>query len=352
MIHRSPEIPFLGFLGREAAEAGPPYGFAYGRTALREGLRMLGVEAGGEILAPQFICHSVLDPVFELGLCPVLYEVAEGLGPVWKDLEARISPRTRAVIMVHYFGVPQDISAFREFCERKRIFLIEDNAHGFGGRLEGRLLGTFGDIGISSPRKSFPVINGAVLYSRVKAPPPPPFPLEPIKLLWRSFKSSSRRVIESSEVLRKALIRPKDYASQEAFRDDHTGHFAMDRKTADFLEAQDLELCRSRRQACYHVWESWASRQAGLRPVFDSIPEGCMPLAFPALCASAKESGNCFDWGHEHGIDVFSWPTLPREVVDGRARAMGLWERLACFPVHQDISPGLLEARLSALRSP
>ena len=52
-------------------------------------------------------------------------------------------------MMVHYFGQPQQIELFKSFCIDHNLFLIEDNAHGFGGKYNGKDLGTFGDIGIS-----------------------------------------------------------------------------------------------------------------------------------------------------------------------------------------------------------
>ena len=54
-----------------------------------------------------------------------------------------------AILMVHYFGRPQNIEKFTYFCQHHSILLLEDNAHGYGGKYKNNYLGTFGDIGFS-----------------------------------------------------------------------------------------------------------------------------------------------------------------------------------------------------------
>ena len=73
----------------------------------------------------------------------------------------------------HYFGQSQYIYSILDFCESNKIILIEDNAHGFGGRYDGKLLGSFGDIGISSPRKQLNQNCGGLLYINGKLVEPP-----------------------------------------------------------------------------------------------------------------------------------------------------------------------------------
>ena len=66
---------------------------------------------------------------------------------------------------VNYFGFAQDLSPFREYCSQTGATLIEDNAHGFLSKdTSGILLGTRADLGITSIRKTFRLVNGAALY--------------------------------------------------------------------------------------------------------------------------------------------------------------------------------------------
>jgi len=75
------------------------------------------------------------------------------------------SQRCKAVLAVHYFGFAQDLSPFREYCSTTGATLIEDNAHGFLSKdSAGKLLGTRANLGITSIRKTFRLVNGAALY--------------------------------------------------------------------------------------------------------------------------------------------------------------------------------------------
>ena len=84
--------------------------------------------------------------------------------PLWSSLDTKVNSRTRAILMVHYFGQPQDIDKFLNFSKKHQLFLVEDNAHGHGGSFKGKELGTFGHIGISCPRKFLDIEDGGLLY--------------------------------------------------------------------------------------------------------------------------------------------------------------------------------------------
>ena len=75
------------------------------------------------------------------------------------------SQQCKAVLAVNYFGFAQDLTPFHEYCLRTGATLIEDNAHGFLSKdTSGVLLGTRADLGITSIRKTFRLVNGAALY--------------------------------------------------------------------------------------------------------------------------------------------------------------------------------------------
>ena len=75
------------------------------------------------------------------------------------------SQQCKAVLAVNYFGFAQDLAPFREYCSQTGATLIEDNAHGFLSKdASGVLLGTRTNLGITSIRKTFRLVNGAALY--------------------------------------------------------------------------------------------------------------------------------------------------------------------------------------------
>lgn len=362
VYNRRPEVCVGHYKRRKlAANQSPPYRFAYARTALKYGLKAFGFECTDQVIVPEFVCESLLEPFDQLGISVAYYPVEETLEPAWTELEKLLTASTRAVVAVHYFGQPQRIPDFVDFCKAHSLMLIEDNAHGFGSTFDGRLIGTFGQIGITAPRKSFPIRNGAYLYLKQDKPadlsaldlqgsawPPITQHLKQTITRLPVVDAVRKRRRELLSYRRSSAPRPP-YGSQLAFRDQPIlGDYGMDESSELFLSRQDMDHIRRRRRQVYELWRTWALTQE-LTPVFPDLADGAMPLVFPAYTKSAAESREWYDRGHRARVDVHSWPTLPQEVVARDGAAMRLWERLVCFPVHQEMNTHLLERRLSAL---
>ena len=162
----------------------PEY-FAHARAAFWYGLQKLPIVFGQKILIPDYICDVVLHPLDDLGITAVFYEINDAFLSDWDILETlQNQVHASSLLLVHYFGQPQDVSRAQEFCKRHGIFLLEDNAHGHGGTLDGQPLGTFGDLGISSPRKQLLTPSGGVLYMHGKKVelPKNKFSVYPVKI--------------------------------------------------------------------------------------------------------------------------------------------------------------------------
>jgi perosamine synthetase len=326
-----------------------PFPFSHGRTALTYGVRALGLPKGAEVLCPDFICHTVPESLERAGLRVRFHPLGDDLAPDWSALDRVPRGAAAALVMVHYFGVPQDAARYRAYCDGRGWRLIEDNAHGHGAEVDKRQAGTFGDIGIASPYKSFPIRNGGLLYVRPGIPfEPPRLPCQPVGLPVRLSRAALRVALDAHLPLRAAIRRCPPYASQAAFRDETIQDWAMDAWSCDELFRADLTTLRARRQALHRIWQGWASLH-GLTPVFPVLPAGAMPLVYPAYSPSPAASERWFRWGHRHGIDVHSWPTLPEAIVREDGAAMRRWERLVCFPLHQGLDPAALEAALGLL---
>jgi 8-amino-3,8-dideoxy-alpha-D-manno-octulosonate transaminase len=119
-------------------------------AALRVALAALGIGRGDEVIAPSFTFVATVEAIIESGATPICTEIEETLNMDPDDLIEKITPRTKAVIAVHMLGVPARIKEIRNICREKGLYLIEDTAWGCGGSLEGRSLGTWGDIGAFS----------------------------------------------------------------------------------------------------------------------------------------------------------------------------------------------------------
>jgi dTDP-4-amino-4,6-dideoxygalactose transaminase len=111
-----------------------------------------GVGPGDEVIVPSFTFVATANAVLYCGGTPVFAEIvsreAPSLDP--EDVERRITPRTKAVAVVHFAGYPAAADRLRELCDSHGLALIEDAAHAPSATLGGRMLGTWGDAGAFS----------------------------------------------------------------------------------------------------------------------------------------------------------------------------------------------------------
>ena len=68
-----------------------------------------------EILMPEYICDVLIHPLKQLGIKPVFFSINDKFEPNWNDINKKINKKSKALLMVHYFGQPQNIAEYKEF---------------------------------------------------------------------------------------------------------------------------------------------------------------------------------------------------------------------------------------------
>ncbi len=126
------------------------YFFCTGRSALTTLLRALHIGTGDEVLLQAFTCMVVPNAIRFVGGVPVYVDVDSSGNCDVKDIERKLSPRTKALIVQHTFGTPADMDAILRFAKKKNITVIEDCAHALGATYKGVQLGSLGDAAIFS----------------------------------------------------------------------------------------------------------------------------------------------------------------------------------------------------------
>jgi len=124
---------------------GNAFAFWKGRIALYAILNALGVGAGDEIIVPGYTCVMVPGPVIYCGARPVYADIdpcTYGIAP--REVERKITGQTKAILVQHTYGIPAAIEEIQQIADSHGIAIIEDCCHTFGGRLNGKLLGSFG----------------------------------------------------------------------------------------------------------------------------------------------------------------------------------------------------------------
>jgi len=121
-----------------------------GTAALSVALAACGIGVGDEVIVPPFTFVATIEGVMSAGAVPVFADIDETLCLDPDSLEKALTPRTKAVLVVHMCGSMAEIDRIRAFCDRKGLILMEDACQAFGGSFDGKSLGTFGKVGCFS----------------------------------------------------------------------------------------------------------------------------------------------------------------------------------------------------------
>ena len=119
-------------------------------SALITALRALGVGAGDEVIVPGYTFFASASVIGACNAIPVIADVDDTLTIDPRDLEKKISKRTKAVIAVHMRGMPAQMDKIMRICNKHHIPVIEDVAQAAGGTYRGKMLGSIGALGCFS----------------------------------------------------------------------------------------------------------------------------------------------------------------------------------------------------------
>lgn len=326
---------------------------ARGKGALAAALALL--DADGNVLLPAAVPAGVPGAVRARGVEPRFYRVRGDLQPAYADLLRRADADTDALIVVHYFGVPQprtdDLLAL---ADAAGLPVVEDNSHAALSRRRGRLLGTEGTVGFTSLHKTLPVPNGAVLYGRgvdlpeggTTAPSRADlgfcvrralaaFPSLP-RTSWPSLRSTGGAAESDARATPNATDSGPDPAPDPATVHERDRE-PLSPLTPPLLARIDAGAVVERRRAGYRRWADRLDGVAGVEPLFDALPDGACPWAFPAVCTDAGAVRAAL------GGRGFSWPRLPPAVAGNPdyPAANACARRLVALPV--DVAPDTID---------
>lgn len=221
---------------------------------------LLGIGPGDEVIVPSFTFVSTANAFALHGAKPVFCDVRpDTLNIDEKQLASLITPRTKAVVPVHYAGVGCEMDAIVEIANRHGIAIIEDNAHGLFGTYRGKMLGTFGSFATQSFHETKNITcgeGGALIVN-------------------------DDRYVERAEVIReKGTNRARFFRGQVDKYSwvDLGSSYVVSDVLAAFLYAQ-LEQWQSIQAKRKAIWErydaalaDWAAARGIRRPV---VPEHC-----------------------------------------------------------------------------
>jgi len=314
------------------------------------------------IVMPVLIPTELYRMVLEAGYEPKFFEIDKNLRFDIGRLAGLIDSNTQAVLGIHYFGIPTDIKDLKLISEQADVFLIEDCSYTINSRINGKELGTFGDIALFDVQNMLQLSDGGILVinnNRWDFEPSYKMPVNEINILLNLLRTRSKYLnsmfsrgydlVYFSNLLKTAYVN---------FLEDHQIVIQqISRSAKDYIYSVDLDEIASKRRKNYQYL---FSELAGMKKLYPIWPEpddksfsylqsensnslnNFVPYSFPIICKTAfrteiqlalSETGVRFGSG---------WFETPIE-LSGFDKTKMLAESLLELPVHQGLSEYQLE---------
>jgi perosamine synthetase len=152
----------------EYVQAGHAVAVNSGTSGLHLAMLALGIGAGDEVIVPSFTFIAAANAIRYVGATPVFVDIDAltlNLDPA--RVEAAITPRTRAIVVVHTFGIPADMKTLLKIARRHNLCIVEDACEALGAEIDGRKVGPLGDVGVFAfyPNKQITTGEGGMLVT-------------------------------------------------------------------------------------------------------------------------------------------------------------------------------------------
>ena len=327
-----------------------------GRTALWGALVALGLGPGDRLALPAYVCDSVLPALAARGVEPRYVKTDRQLALDPDELSTALAEGARAALVIHYFGLPAPgLEAARAVCQRHGAPIIEDCAHALYSRDEnGVPFGGEAAAAIFSPWKSLALPDGGLLALR-DGPPPSELSRLPRPTRARTLRRLGYRMlsrVETTAGWTPRLWALRSWGLRRALQQRTAEAALVPRRGSSWAERAlarvDWQLVVAQRRANWRMVDLAARAVNWCRPLLDELPDGACPLAYPILVSEREAARRAL---LASGINVRAyWERLPDGVSAERyPEAHEIANQILVLPIHQDLSPRLMEHLLNTL---
>ena len=339
-----------------------------GRASILLALEMLKVGPGDKVLVPTYHCLTMIAPIEALNAQAVFYPIDATGAPDLRWIEQHHTSDTRAILVAHFFGLPQALTNIRQWCDQKGVRLIEDCAHSLFGMSGERAVGRWGDLAIASLTKFLPVPQGGCLVDNLVSAPLPPLQQPSIKsqlkagfdiihagVIHGRLKGLGTLVNGTNQLRSMFKSKPIDEPTQpvdlpsDGFTID-VAQAHLELTAASRWIAQHAPRARivDRRRANYQFFAHVFSGVPGMHSLLPRLPDHCAPYVFP-IWVDHPDPGYAELRRLEFPVSRWDrlWPTVAH--IDGD---FGIsWShhvlQLAC---HQDLTANELRSMIVTLK--
>lgn len=267
------ERSFASFIGVKHA-----FAVTNATAALHLAYMALGLGPGDEVIAPSLTFVATANAILYTGARPVFADIngADDLNISAEDIRRRITPRTKAITVMHYGGYVCDMTEIMAIAEEYKLALIEDAAHAPGATLGDRRAGTFGDVACFSffSNKNLTTGEGGMVVTD------------------RDDLAERLRLMRSHGMTTLTWDRHKGHAhSYDVVALGYNYRIDEMRSALGLVQLEHLEQRNQRRQEIVDEYRAKLSETPGLSIPFSKVKHGSAHYIFPVLLGSADLRG-------------------------------------------------------------
>ena len=313
--------------------------FPSGRIALWHVLNELHITPRDRVLLPAYHCGTEVSVIAQFTTHLSYFRTTEELAIDVDDLASKIDASTKAVVVIHYFGLPSEgLSAVRALCRQRGIALVEDCAHVLPNPHDNEPLGCLGDYSVFSLWKILPVPNGGLRKHNTASStnPMPAHSRTDLPTAILALKSVCKRTRYDYVPPAAASI-----AQTPVDRFLAVGDVSAKISTLSLRMAHQLDqahIFQARREHFLYLLKSLKFTNL-IRPTVTSLRPNVCPLYFPLVVERGLRS-LLHDRLLEHGIETVPWwdYTHPAFPVERFHEARFLKQTILALPIHHDLN--------------
>jgi perosamine synthetase len=301
------------------------------RSALYHYLAANGIGENSHILLPAYLCDTLLLPLKALNCSFGFFDIEKDFTIDWQKAAAKINDRTKAVIIIHYFGIEYDLTELKDLIKGRDIKIIEDCAQSI------YLKGEQGAAAVYSLAKMLPVMDGGTLKVNdgtiLKKNRPTLF-CEPKKLIYYFLSNLETKFSIS---LRTRLLadnkRRLKYYKKELQNNNFNRRISLLSKV--IYSFSNLTKSAQVRRSNYELLVSLIRQNSKISIIAPELKANDVPQVLAVLTDSRNAHLKKL---FQNGLNVRTyWDVLPPE-VNGFKNAAGISKQILCLPIHEGLS--------------
>ena len=274
-----------------------------------------------------------MDPLNDLGIIPIFYEINDDFTTNWKSLKKKCQKSVKAIVVINYFGFEEEKFFFKLFCKKKKLFLIEDNCHSLQKNIKKNK--NYSDFLFSSIHKVIKTAYSGGLLRIDKNKKEKLLPDLNLRKYNVDLKHIINNFLENNFMIFKRFLKYKllsmpNFSKLNSIKNKKvTQDFLIDEYSKSILKKKKINEIYKNRWKNYMIWKKICKKNKSKNIFKRKINKNNIPWVFPAYINDPKLRDKIFKFGWKYGYSITSWPSLPSNLIINRNKKK--WNKLVCF---------------------